>query len=67
MRTIPAETLLFLPPNRPAHRAAALERKSYPEALGVAAASRSERADGVLYPSFSEAANFDKEKLERAI
>jgi hypothetical protein len=33
----------------------------------LAAASRSERADGVLYPSFSEAANFDKEKLERAI
>ena len=51
-RATRSKTSLFLPPNRPALRAAALERKSYPEALGVAAASRSERADGVLYPSF---------------
>ena len=39
---------------------------NFPEDAPLALSSWSERADG-LYPSFSEAANFDEEKLERAI
>ena len=64
-----SKTLLFCPPSR----AAALERKSCSEALGVASPVRQQQPLGAKeqmafsIQALSEAAKFDEEKLERAI